>query len=114
MTIGGVCRTSASLPPRPRKALTVIEEFNLLVDKRAVEREEFDKKVTKFILFLRLLLSCCKYEMSILGASNSSYTPPLYIQVAEKQRLDNLQRERLEAERKVIFIFMFVVSFLTF
>ena len=46
LAFGGVCRAPTALPPRPRKPLTVIEEFHLQVDKRAVEREEFDKKVT--------------------------------------------------------------------
>ncbi|KAG0614517.1 hypothetical protein M758_6G183400 [Ceratodon purpureus] len=40
-------KAPTALPPRPRKPLTVIEEFHLQVDKRAVEREEFDKKVAE-------------------------------------------------------------------
>ena len=55
MPFGGGCRASSALPPRPRKPLTVIEEFNLLVDKRAVEREEFDKKVSSNFLLIQYI-----------------------------------------------------------
>nr|XP_024400115.1 protein TPX2-like isoform X2 [Physcomitrium patens] len=40
-------KVPAVLPEIPRKALTTIDEFNLLVDQRAVERGEFDKKVVE-------------------------------------------------------------------
>lgn len=40
-------KAPAVLPERPRKPLTVIEEFNLLVDQRAIEREDFEKKMAE-------------------------------------------------------------------
>lgn len=41
------CRDPIPVPEKVRKPLTQVQEFNLHVDHRAVDRAEFDHKVKK-------------------------------------------------------------------
>lgn len=50
-------RDPIPVPEKARKPLTQVQEFNLLVEHRAVDRAEFDKKV--YILHLNLFSGAC-------------------------------------------------------
>lgn len=41
------CRDPIPVPEKVRKPLTQVQEFNLHVDHRAVDRAQFDERVTK-------------------------------------------------------------------
>jgi targeting protein for Xklp2 len=43
------CRDPIPVPEKVRKPLTQVQEFNLHVDHRAVDRADFDQKVPKII-----------------------------------------------------------------
>lgn len=40
-----ICRDPIPVPEKVRKPLTEVQEFNLHIEHRAVDRAEFDKKV---------------------------------------------------------------------
>jgi targeting protein for Xklp2 len=43
------CRDPIPVPEKARKPLTQVQQFNLHADQRAVERAEFDHKVSRNI-----------------------------------------------------------------
>jgi len=42
------CRDPIPLPEKVRKPLTLVQEFSLQVNHRAVDRAQFDERVTKY------------------------------------------------------------------
>lgn len=91
------CRDPIPVPDKDRKPLTEVQEFNLHVDHRAVDRAEFDKKV---IFLSHFLAHLNLFTFSLLVWILKQR---IVAQIKEKEMIYKRYREEAESARMVCY-----------